>query len=51
MDVRHFNVGIGFDPKLCLCTWLLGRAQFKPWGIKKDAVPYMTEIVLTNILV
>ena len=30
---------------------LLGRAQFKPWGIKKTPVPYMTEVVLTNVLV
>ena len=40
-----------FDPKLCLCAWLLGRAQFKPWGITKKSVTYMTEIVLTNVLV
>ena len=39
------------DPKLCLCAWLLGRAQFKAWGVKKNSVPYMTEIVLTNVLV
>ena len=41
----------GFDPKLCLCTWLLRRAQFKPWGVKKNSVPYMTEVVLTNVLI
>ena len=45
------HVGIGFDPKLCLCAWLFGRAQFKPWGVKKDSVPYITDIVLTNVLV
>ena len=38
-----------FDLKLCLCTRLLGRAQFKPWGVKKNSVPYMTEIVPTNV--
>ena len=26
-------------------------AQFKPWGAKKDSVPYMAKIVLTNVLV
>ena len=39
------------DPKLCFCTWLLGGPQLKSWGVKKNSVPYMTEIVLTNILV
>ena len=51
MDVRYINVGICLDPKLCLCAWLLGRAQFKSRGVKKNTVPYMTEIILTNILV
>ena len=37
--------------KLLYNCWVLGRAQFKPWGIKKDSVPYMIEVVLTNILV
>ena len=40
-----------YDLKLCLCTRLLGRAHFKPWGVKKNSVPYMAEIVLTNVLV
>ena len=35
-----------FDPKLCLCAWLLWKTQFKPWGVKKNSVPYMTEIDL-----
>ena len=38
------------DPK-CINAWLMGRAQLKPWGIKKDSVPYMAEIVLTNIYI
>ena len=33
------------------CHWVLGRAQFKPWGIEKHSVLYMIEVVLTNILV
>ena len=28
-----------------LCARLLGRAQFKPWGIKKNSVPYMGPVV------
>ena len=44
-------LGCDIDPKLCLCAWLLGRAQFKPWGGRKDSVPYMTEVVLTNVLI
>ena len=49
MDVRHINIGIDFDPKLCLCAWLLGRGQFKPihdwdctyqcFGLKLDCLP------------
>ena len=27
----------------------LGRAYFKPRGVKKDSVPHITEIVLTNV--
>ena len=42
-------VGLLFRPKLCLYTRLLGRAQFKLWGVKKNSVPYMTEIVITNV--
>ena len=50
-----------------VCTWLLEwlsidpnyvcalgcweEPQFKPWGIKKDSVPYMTEVVLTNVVI
>ena len=37
--------------KLLYNCWVLGRAQFKTWGIKKNSVPYMIEVVLTNILV
>ena len=36
---------------LQLWARLLGTAQFKPWGAKKDSVPYMAKIVLTNVLV
>ena len=28
---------------------LFGRAYFKPRGAKKDSVPYVIEIVLTNV--
>ena len=35
--------------KLLYNHWVLGRAQFKPWGIKMNSVPYMIEVVLTNI--
>ena len=34
-----------------MCTRLLGRARFKSWSVKKNSVPYMTEVVLTNVLV
>ena len=44
-------LGCDIEPKLCLYTWLLGKAQFKPWGVKKYSVPYMTEVVLTNVLI
>ena len=27
----------------------VGRAYFKPRGVKKNSVPYMIEIVLTNV--
>ena len=27
----------------------MGRAQLKPWGNKKDSVPYMTEVTV-NVL-
>ena len=48
---EYLMLDYDFDPKLCLCARLLGRVQFKPWGVKKNSVPYMTEIVLTNVLV
>ena len=51
MDIDYIMLDYDFDPKLCLCARLLGRAQFKPRGVKKNSVPYMTEIVLTNALV
>ena len=51
MDIDYIMLDYDFDPKLCLCARLLGRAQFKPRGVKKNSVPYMTEIVLTNVLV
>ena len=44
MDINDLMLG----PQLYLCTTLLGRAQFKPWGVKKE--PYVTEVVLTNVL-
>ena len=25
--------------------------NLKPWGIKKDCVQYMTEVVLTNVVI
>ena len=28
---------------------VLGRVQFKPRGVKKNSVPYMIKVVLTNI--
>ena len=36
MDVGQINIGLWLNPKLCLCAWLLGRAQFKTWGVKKN---------------
>ena len=48
---EYIMLDYDFDPKLCLCAMLVGRAQFKPWGVKKNSVPYITEIVLTNVLV
>ena len=35
MDINYLMLNYCYDPKLCLCTRLLGRAQFKPWGVKK----------------
>ena len=35
--------------KLLYDCWELRRAQVKPWGIKKNSVPYMIEVVITNI--
>ena len=51
MDIGYIMLDYDFNPKLYLCTRLLGRTQFKPWGVKKNFVPYMTEVVLTNVLV
>ena len=51
MEINYIMLDYDFDPELCLCVRLLGRVQFKPWGVKKNHVPYMTEIVLTNALV
>ena len=31
--------------------WVLRRGWFKPCSFKKHSVPYMIEVVLTNILV
>ena len=28
---------------------VLGRVKFKPRGVKKNSVPYMIKVVLTNI--
>ena len=35
---------------VCMCR-PLGRAYFKTRGVEKNSVPYMIEIVLTNILI
>ena len=51
MDINYIMLDYDFDPKLCLCAWLLGRAQFKPLSVKKNSVLNMTETVLTNVLV
>ena len=51
MEINYIMLDYDFDPELCLYARLLGRAQVKPWGVKKNSVPYMTEIVLTNVLV
>ena len=51
MDIDYIMLDYDFDPKLCLYLRLLERAQFQPWGVEKNSVPYMTEIVLTNVLV
>ena len=51
MEINYIMLDYDFDPELCLCARLLGRAQFKPWGVKKNSVSYMTKIVLTNVLV
>ena len=37
MDNNYIMLDYDFDPKLCLCARLLERAQFKPWGVKKQA--------------
>ena len=43
-------VGIGWlCPLSCMCTIHLGRAYFKARSVKKDSVPDMIEIELTNI--
>ena len=51
MEINYIMLHYDFDPELCLCARLLERAQFKPWGVKKKSVPYMTEIALTSVLV
>ena len=49
MDINYLMLYYCCDPNLCLCGRLLGRAQFKPWGVKKNSAPYVTEIVLSNV--
>ena len=51
MEINYVMLDYDFDPELCLCTRMLGRAKFKPWGVKKNSVPFMPEIVLTNVLI
>ena len=51
IDIDYIMLDYDFDPRLCLCARLLGRVQFKPWGVKKNSFQYMTDIVLTDILV
>ena len=34
--------------KLLYNHWVLGRAQFKPWGIKKNSVPYVIKVISPN---
>ena len=46
MDVGYINAGLWLYPDLCLCTWLLGRAQFKPWGVKKGLMLTYPIIIL-----
>ena len=41
-------VGLGMTIIVHMCK-PLGRAYFKPRGLKKNSIPYMIEIVLTNI--
>ena len=51
IDNGYLMLDYDIDPKLHLCARLLERAQLKAWGVKKNSVPYLTEIVLTNVLV
>ena len=41
-------IGLGMTIIVYMCR-PLGRAYFKTRGVKKNSVPYMTEVVLTNI--
>ena len=36
---EYIMLDYDFDPKLFLCAMLLGRAQFKPLGVKKELCP------------
>ena len=41
---------IGLDMNIIVYVQMTsGKAYFKPRGVKKDPVPYMIEIVLTNL--
>ena len=51
IDIDYIMLDYDFAPKLCFYARLLERAQFNAWGVKKNSVPYMTEIVLIDVLV
>ena len=35
IDIEYIMLDYDFDPMLCLCARLWGRAQFKPWVLKR----------------
>ena len=41
-------IGLGMTIIVYTCITLI-RAYFKPRGVKKDSVPYMVEVALTNV--
>ena len=50
-DYLWLDIGlIGLGMTIIVCALLvLGRVQFKPRGVKKNSVPYMIKVVLTNV--